>query len=219
MVKLFATLSAVAAIAIAPAGLALQAPGGGTASAETVAGPTLSPADRSAILKRASASLTDVKTAMGTFQQLAPDFSLTTGRFALSRPGKMRFEYDDPTPLLLVADGVTVALQDSELETTDRVPLGSTPLSLLLDDNIDLESEAEILDVETRGGHVDITLRDKSGEMDGTLTLILSETDMELTGWRTVDSGGNITEVLLADVEYGKKLNPRLFTIRDFEDD
>ncbi len=221
MVKLFATLSAVTLMAAAPAGLALQAPATAIESPaiETRAGAGLSTAERSALLKRASESLAKVKTASGTFEQLAPDFSLSTGRFALSRPGKMRFEYDAPTPLLLVADGATVALQDSELETTDRVPLGSTPLSLLLDDSINLESEAEILSVDSRNGNVDITLRDRSGEMDGTLTLKMSEADMELTGWRTVDSGGNVTEVLLTNVEYGKRLNPRLFVVKDFEDE
>ena len=114
MVKLFATLSAVTLMAAAPAGLALQAPATAIESPaiETRAGAGLSTAERSALLKRASESLAKVKTASGTFEQLAPDFSLSTGRFALSRPGKMRFEYDAPTPLLLVADGATVALQE-----------------------------------------------------------------------------------------------------------
>ena len=158
-----------------------------------------------------------MKTARGTFEQVAPDFSESTGRFALSRPGKVRFEYDAPSPLLLVSDGTTVALQDSELETTDRVPLGTTPLALLLDDEIDFETEADVLEVTRRNGRVGITLRDRSGEMDGTLTLILQESDMSLTGWRTVDSGGNITSVMLSDVTYGSRLNPRLFVMTDFD--
>ncbi|OUS44677.1 outer membrane lipo protein carrier protein LolA-like protein, partial [Ostreococcus tauri] len=150
--------------------------------------------------------------------QLAPDYTESTGRFALSRPGKVRFEYDAPSPLLVVSDGTTVALQDSELETTDRVPLGTTPLALLLDDDIDFATEADVLDVQNSNGRVEITLRDKSGEMDGTLTLLLMESDMSLTGWRTMDSGGNLTSVQLTNVESGKRLNPRLFVMKDFDE-
>jgi outer membrane lipoprotein-sorting protein len=178
----------------------------------------LSDADRSRLLDRASTALAKVKTASGTFEQLAPDYTESTGRFALSRPGKVRFEYDAPTPLLVVSDGTTVALQDSELETTDRVPLGTTPLALLLDDEIDFATEADVLDVTTGNGRVAITLRDPSGEMDGTLTLLMQENDMALTGWRTVDSGGNMTQVQLTDVNYGKRLNPRLFVLKDFDE-
>ncbi|CAN0342460.1 unnamed protein product, partial [Scytosiphon promiscuus] len=110
------------------------------------------------------------------------------------------------------------ALQDSELETTDRVPLGTTPLALLLDDDIDFATEADVLDVQNSNGRVEITLRDKSGEMDGTLTLLLMESDMSLTGWRTMDSGGNLTSVQLTNVESGKRLNPRLFVMKDFDE-
>ena len=43
----------------------------------------------------------DVKTASGRFEQFSPDFTTTSGTFALSRPGKVRFDYDDPSPLLI----------------------------------------------------------------------------------------------------------------------
>ena len=131
----------------------------------------------------------------------------------------MRFDYDAPSPLLIVANGTTVAMQDSELETTDRVPLGSTPLALLLDDDLDFETEAEIVDVTKEGEHVEVTLRDPDDEMDGTLTLVFDGPQHDLTGWRTLDSGGNLTEVMLHDVETGKKINPRLFIVKDFDDE
>tara|TARA_R110000803_G_scaffold74475_1_gene138513 strand:+ start:582 stop:1244 length:663 start_codon:yes stop_codon:yes gene_type:complete len=220
MMNLLTTLGAITALATAPLAVSLQdaAPAvpAVTAPATTTA---LTEAERSAILKDVSRAMSDVKTASGKFEQLAPDYSVSTGSFALSRPGKVRFDYDDPTPLLIVSNGATVAMQDSELETTDRVPLSSTPLSLLLDDSLDFENEARVLDVVRANGRIGVTLQDRSGEMDGTLTLILSDTTRELLGWRTEDSGGNITSVQLIGVEYGKKLNPRLFILKDFDDE
>jgi len=217
MLNFLASLGALTAIATSPLVMSLQVAESEAPAPQAAQPAGLTDAERSDILSRAAAALADVKTARGTFEQVAPDFSESTGRFALSRPGKVRFEYDAPSPLLLVSDGTTVALQDSELETTDRVPLGTTPLALLLDDEIDFETEADVLEVIRRNGRVGITLRDRSGEMDGTLTLILQESDMSLTGWRTVDSGGNITSVMLSDVTYGSRLNPRLFVMTDFD--
>ncbi|HBF91169.1 MAG: outer-membrane lipoprotein carrier protein LolA [Hyphomonas sp.] len=217
MLNILASLGAITAIATSPLPLSLQATEAAAPAPQVSEPAGLSEADRQRLLNRASTALAKVKTASGTFEQLSPDYSESTGRFALSRPGKVRFEYDDPSPLLVVSDGTTVGLQDSELETTDRVPLGTTPLALLLDDDIDFATEADVLDVTNRNGRVEITLRDKSGEMDGTLTLVMQESDMSLTGWHTLDSGGNLTQVQLTDVSYGQRLNPRLFVLKDFD--
>ncbi|HAE93577.1 MULTISPECIES: LolA family protein [Hyphomonas] len=218
MLNILASLGAITAIATSPLPLSLQATEAAAPAPQVSEPAGLSEADRQRLLNRASTALAKVKTASGTFEQLSPDYSESTGRFALSRPGKVRFEYDDPSPLLVVSDGTTVGLQDSELETTDRVPLGTTPLALLLDDDIDFATEADVLDVTNRNGRVEITLRDKSGEMDGTLTLVMQESDMSLTGWHTLDSGGNLTQVQLTDVSYGQRLNPRLFVLKDFDE-
>ncbi len=220
MMNLIASLSTAALILGAPVAMGLkQAPTTPQAvtAAPADAAATLSASERSKLLKEASKALAGVKTARGNFEQYAPDGSFSTGQFAMSRPGKVRFDYDDPVPLVLVSDGTTVALQDSELETTDRVPLASTPLSMLLSDTLDFETQAEVVDVRRTGDRTNITVRDKSGETDGTLTVILGGADNALTGWRTVDSNGGRTSVLLSNVETGAKLNPRLFRLPDFD--
>ncbi|MBK8197976.1 MAG: outer-membrane lipoprotein carrier protein LolA [Acidobacteria bacterium] len=218
MMNLIASISTAALIMGAPLTIGLkQVPTSPAVTAPAQAAAPLSAAERTKILKEASKALAGVKTARGNFEQYSPDGSFSTGQFALSRPGKVRFDYDDPVPLVLVSNGTTVALQDSELETTDRVPLSSTPLSMLLSDKLDFEAQAEVIDVRRSGGKTNITVRDKSGETEGTLTLILSGSENTLTGWRTVDASGGSTSVLLSNVETGAKLNPRLFILRDFD--
>ncbi len=214
-----AALVAAAALAGTPLALARQATPEAAPTKITAAPAGMTAAQRTALLKEIAASMEKVKTASGRFDQLSPDYTTSSGSFAISRPGKVRFDYDAPSPLLIVANGTTVAMQDSELETTDRVPLGSTPLALLLDDDLDFETEAEIVDVSESGGETAVTLRDPEGEMDGTLTLLFSGPDHDLTGWRTIDSAGNLTQVELHDVVTGKKLNPRLFIVKDFDDE
>lgn len=216
MMNLIASISAAALIMGAPLTMVLkQVPTSPSVSAPAAAAAPLTAAERSKLLKEAAKALASVKTARGKFEQYSPDGSYSTGQFAMSRPGKVRFDYDDPVPLVLVSDGTTVALQDSDLETTDRVPLASTPLSLLLSSTLDFEKEAEVVDVRRTGDQTNITVRDKTGEMDGTLTVVLA--DNALTGWRTVDANGGRTSVLLSGVETGAKLNPRLFILKDFD--
>lgn len=215
MMNLIASISAAALMMGAPLTMGLKQVPTSPAAVSPAAAP-LTAAERSKLLKEAAKALATVKTARGKFEQYSPDGSFSTGQFAMARPGKVRFDYDDPVPLVLVSDGTTVALQDSDLETTDRVPLASTPLSLLLSSTLDFEKEAEVIDVRRTADKTNITLRDKSGEMEGTLTVVLGK-DNALTGWRTVDANGGRTSVLLSGVESGVKLNPRLFRLTDFD--
>jgi len=179
----------------------------------------VSPTERRAILKAAAQALSRVETARGRFVQVDPAGRLTEGSFALKRPGRMRFDYDAPTPILIAADGATVAIRDAELETVDRVPLASTPLSLLLDDDLDFQTEADVTDVRKAGGLIAVSMRDSSGEADGELTLIFDAGSYDLVSWRTLDANGETTLVQLKDVRTGVRISPRAFIIEEFDDE
>lgn len=182
------------------------------ATAETDA---VSATERRAILKAAATSLSNAKTAKGRFIQVSPDGAVTEGDFALRRPGRMRFDYDAPTPVLIVADGTTVAMEDSELETVDRVPLASTPLGLILDDELDFENEARVTDVRRNESDIAITVEDRSGESEGKLTLYFDASNYQLMSWRAVDANRQTTLVALQDIETNVSLDPRLFILED----
>ena len=216
MTRTFKFAAAALLLTVSPAAFGLKQ--GQPAVAVAPARPAaLTAAERAQILKDAAKALSSVKTASGKFQQTAPDASQSTGRFAWSKPGKVRFEYDAPTALLIVANGSTVAIQDTELETTERVPLGATPLAFLLDDKIDFTKKAKVTGVTRETGQFTISLADPKGDVDGTLTLFLDAKTKALTGWQTVDGDGARTLVRLSGIETGKKLNPRLFVAKDFD--
>lgn len=223
MTTTLTALATLLTLTTAPVAVALQAgPAPAPAPEPAIAAPAtaeIGPAERAQILVDVADALTKVKTARGDFTQMSADYSITSGTFALRRPGRVRFDYNDPTPVLIVANGTTVAIQDSDLETTDRVPLGSTPLGILLDDDLDFDAETNVVDVARYDGMLGVTVEDPAGEMDGTLTLLFRDSDRELLGWRATDSGGGVTSVELANVEYGKRINPRLFIMDDFEDE
>ncbi len=181
--------------------------------------PALSDAARSDILNGVKTALSNARTAKGLFTQSNSDGSLMTGDFALRRPGKMRFDYHDPTPILIVSDGTTVAMQDSELETVDRIPLGSTPLGLILDDDLEFSGDVEVLRVSQGEDKVWITLRDATGEVEGELTMIFAVGTYDLLGWLTMDADYQMTTVELSEVETNGRIDPRLFRLDEPEDE
>lgn len=170
--------------------------------------------------ERAQAWLTGLDTLSARFEQLGADATQTAGTLHLARPGRARFDYDDPNPVLVVADGTTVAIADFDLETIDRAPIGATPLRFLLEDTLDL-TEA-VVDAGRYDGRLYVTLVDPAGETDGRLTLVFEDANpdaaaetMRFAGWYAIDALGGLTEVRLSEVQTGQRLNPRLFILDD----
>ncbi len=175
--------------------------------------------DWPAVLDAVSTSLSEARTAKGNFIQTNADGSVTTGTFALSRPGRMRFDYDDPTPILIVSNGTTVGMEDSELETVDRVPIGATPLNLILATDLNVDEDVEVLSVMRNEDRVGVRVSDASGELEGTLTMVFDAAGYELLGWLAIDGNLQTTVVDLMDVETNTRIDPRLFRLDDAEDD
>ncbi|MEO1552621.1 MAG: outer membrane lipoprotein carrier protein LolA [Pseudomonadota bacterium] len=176
-------------------------------------------ADWPTILADASEALANAKTARGNFIQSNADGSVVTGTFALNRPGRMRFDYDDPTPVLIVSDGTTVAMEDSELETVDRVPIGSTPLGLLLSTRLNVDQDVDVLGIMQRGDDLGIRVQDMSGELEGTLTMVFDRATYSLKGWLAMDGNDQTTVVDLTDVETNIRIDPRLFRLNEDDED
>lgn len=173
----------------------------------------LSAADR-ADLKRVSAYLTALTNLQGNFLQVGPDGSLAEGRFFLRRPGRLRFEYTPPTQMLVVADGTWVAVKDG-FSAVQRYPIGSTPLGILLDKNVDIEDQVEVLSVERQPGVLRVTVADRSGNAAGELTLVFDEPKLQLRQWVVTDAQGLQTTVALRNTQSGVVADNALFVMKD----
>ena len=171
----------------------------------------LTPAQRTATIASLTQSINAITRIQGRFLQTNPDGSTVGGRFWLQRPGKVRFEYDAPSPLLLISDGETVSLQDRRLRTTDRYPLRKTPLYFLLKANVSLEKDVLVTGVEKRGGMTIMSVRDKARQADGELTIIYDDTAKQLREWAIADRQGRVTRVRLVEAATGAAINQSLF--------
>ena len=187
---------------------------GGAARAEAAADAAIAATSDERALDDASAYLAALENMQGDFLQLGPDGSVAEGKFYLRRPGRLRFEYQPPDNLLVVADGTWVAVKDSS-SPAQRYPIASTPLSLFLAANVDLAKSARVLNVESQPGALLITLADRAGEAPGQITLVFDQPNMQLRQWVVTDAQGLQTTVALRNVQSGIRADNALFTLRD----
>jgi outer membrane lipoprotein-sorting protein len=189
----------------------------GTASAADFAQmsrPRFTPADQ-ADLDRISAYLNAAQTLEGSFVQIGPEGQVDEGRFYIQKPGRMRFEYAVPNPTLIVSDGSSVAVINKKLNTTDRYPIWTTPLSLILSDSIDLKKNLAIIGLEHQDGQLVVVARSHSSRATGNITLVFSEPNIELRQWTVIDAQSLTTTVSVRDLKQGVSIDPTLFAISD----
>jgi outer membrane lipoprotein-sorting protein len=170
----------------------------------------LSDQDR-ADIGRVEAYMNQLRTATATFLQVADNGGVARGKFYLSRPGKMRFEYEPPTPILMVSTGGQVVYYDSLLKQTSYLPIDSTPLGLLLRDNLKFGSEVTITQLERGPGTIRLSLVQTKEPDLGALTLTFTDKPLALKQWTVIDQQRQATTVTLMELQTDMKLDPKLF--------
>jgi outer membrane lipoprotein-sorting protein len=172
----------------------------------------LSEAQRGAI-QQITSYFNAMRTLQGEFMQVGPKGHISTGVFHIAKPGRMRFQYAPPNPFVVVADGTWVTIRNNAKDTADQYPLSATPLRLVLAEQVDLLSEAKILDIEQSDGLTTLTLEDKDKLVPGHLVLIFDEQREELQQWIIVDGQGRRTTISLTDMVAGVEPDPGLFRV------
>ena len=191
--------------------------GAGQAFAQSVAQSSpaaLGERDR-ADIARAEAWLGALRTLKARFLQIAQNGASAEGTAWIQRPGRMRFEYDPPEPLLLVASYGQFFYFDRELKQATTLPLSATPLGMLLRDEVRLSGDVTVSRMERGGGLLRITLFRTGHPGEGRLTLVFSADTMELRQWAVVDAQAQETRVTLTQPEYGGRFPAILFDFND----
>lgn len=158
--------------------------------------------------------LNDLKTARGGFTQINPDGTISTGMIYIKRPGRMRFDYDQPDPALVIAGGGTVAIFDRKSnEPPQQFPLKRTPLSVILQRNVDLGQANMITGHSADDLTTTITAQDPENPDIGFIELVFTADPVELRQWVITDEAGSQTTVILGEMETGLALKASLFSV------
>jgi len=173
----------------------------------------LSPEQRS-IVERVNNYLSTMQLLSGKFVQVGPDGRRTQGTFYISKPGKVRFEYDDPSPIELIADGQSVVVRDRNLATQDVYPLSQTPLRFLLADHVDLTKDTSLVAVYADDVFITVVVEEKNGVVGTSrLMIMFNAKDMQLKQWTVTDPQGYDTTVAVYNLDTSKRPNPDMFKI------
>ncbi len=175
------------------------------------------------LLQRLQDYLNSITTLDARFVQLNYDGSTSKGEFQLKRPNLARIAYDDP-PTIMVARGQKYQFWDAEIGQFYEGPVSTSPASILLQSNIDLQEVVKVRGIRRDGPSVYMTIEPTEEPGSGVLTLVFhdpqddeAETPLELTQWYVRDAQGYITRVTLVTAEFGVPLSTDLFEIDHLE--
>ncbi|MEM8754638.1 MAG: outer membrane lipoprotein carrier protein LolA, partial [Pseudomonadota bacterium] len=144
-------------------------------------------------LARISAYLNSIDTMTGEFVQIDPDGLLSQGYFFMSRPGRMRFEYEEPNPALVVSDGFWVGVVDKRYDSVERYPLSETPLNIILKERVDLGREGAVQSIRKLDDQMRVLAQDPDYPDRGSITMVFGENPLELRQWIVTDPQGGDT--------------------------
>ncbi len=199
-------LAAILIVALAWAAATVPAWGAPPRSA------TLSAADR-ADVGRIEAYLNSIRTLKARFLQVSSTGDLSEGTLFISRPGKLRIEYDPPVPILIVAARGVLTYFDKELEQVSEIDLESTPAGFLLQETVSFfSSDFTLTRFKRQADVARVTLVRTADPLEGSLTLVFSDRPLTLRKWLVIDAQGVQTTVSLLKTRFGLPLNPDLFT-------
>lgn len=161
-----------------------------------------------------SVYLNSLKTVEAQFTQITSDGALSTGRILIKRPGRIRFEYDPPNDALVLASGGSLAIFDPKGDGTPEVyPLSKTPLSLILEERINLRRAKMVIGHGYDGTATRLAVQDPEHPERGRIDLLFTGPDPQLRQWVIFDENGGQTTVILNDVKTGESLGDRIFNI------
>ncbi len=159
--------------------------------------------------------LSGLTTITSEFIQVAPDGKLTSGKFFLERPGRMRWQYNPPTPILMVANGSEMIYYDYELEQLSHIPLDATLIGFLAQEKIRFDGSVGIISFSEKNGTIRIGVAQKEKPSEGQLVLELSDKPLLIRNMVVTDASGQVTTVSLNNANFGAKIDKELFDFRD----
>lgn len=164
-----------------------------------------------AIVEKINAYFNELKNLEGQFLQTDADDSRKKGRFFIERPGKVLFDYAPPSAQKIISNGEYLAIENHDLNTTDRYPLESTPFRLLLKETVNLAVDAQIVALDVGENIVVLTVEDKEARGGGQIRLFFDWPEIQLKEWIITDAQGLNTRIELAALETNKETDPNLF--------
>lgn len=181
--------------------------------------PRPAPAPDPALLAEVGSYLDSLDTLTAAFTQIDETGETRHGTLSLKRPGRLRFDYTDDTPLLLVSDGDLLTFVDYSVGQVTRWPIEDTVLHILVSDDIDLTRSDAVISAtaEQQTGRVHVVAQDPDRPEQGRIIIRFdrSGSGLSLAGWTVIDAQRRLTTVRLDDLRRNVALASNLWEFED----
>ena len=164
-------------------------------------------------IKRIEVYLSDLRSLRAHFIQLEPNGGTSTGNIYYARPDKMRLDYDDPNPVLIVANGWQTIYHDRKLDQVTHLLTSQTPLAFLLEKKVKLSGDVTVTDFEDMGNEILLTLIQTEEPDLGSVQLVFDKDPMSLKRWIVTDTQGLTTHIVLERSEQDVAIDDKLFLL------
>ena len=155
--------------------------------------------------------LNGLTTFQGNFSHVS-NGKQASGTLRMSRPWKMRLDYNPPQQLIVVTNEKWLLTYDKDLDESNYVSVSSTPAEFILRPHIQFSGDVEVTNIIRRKDDTtEITLVKRDEHDAGHITLVFQENPLALKDWTIVDAQGSQTRVSLENVKTGVVFPDSLF--------
>ena len=166
-------------------------------------------------IARVEQYLNGITTLEARFLQVADRGAPLGGEFYIKRPGRLRFQYDPPARIQIVADGKQVTYYDADTDQISQLPTGLTVAKFLVAPKISLSGDLSVTRVERDAGVLQITAVQARSPGEGHVVLSFGDKPLQLRRWTVVDGRNRAISVTLTNLKVGGALKDDLFVFVD----
>lgn len=182
-----------------------------------------SPLAKNDFLTKYKTDLNAIEVYLNNIKDFSADFiqksdsSIAKGKFYLSRPGKMRVEYDDEPQILIVVNGAVLTYKDLELDETSSLNTNTTPAAFLTRPNISFAAkDVDVTNVKKGEDFITVSVVKKNRPEAGEFSLTFkTKPNLQFAKMEVKNDLGQTTSVTLDDPDFSEKLSDSLFVIRN----
>ncbi len=159
--------------------------------------------------------LNNIKNLSAKFVQESAEGNLVEGNFLLSRPGKMRIEYNAQPKVIVVVNGTVLSYFDVELDEISRLSTNKTPASFLTRENISFSAkDVEITNVKKTAGQIKISVMKKNRKEAGEFSLIFSTNPLRFDKMEVKNDLDQTIRVTLSDIDFISPISDKMFVLK-----
>jgi outer membrane lipoprotein-sorting protein len=159
--------------------------------------------------------LNNIKNLSAKFVQETSDGNIAEGKFFLSRPGKMRIEYETNPKILIAVNGAILSYFDVELDEISRLSTNTTPASFLTRPNISFNAkDVEITSVKKSANQIKVSVMKKNRKEAGEFSLIFATNPLRFSKMEVKNDLEQIISVTLSEIDFLSPIPDKIFVLK-----